>query len=266
MRPDFVLNIFGFDLEPKTQDYFKLIGIPSVCWWLNDPFQFARSLSKAKCYDIIFTNSMVSAIDYRNNGVNNAYWLPTACDPQVHHKVEPINQYVCDICFAGDWSPLREQWCDLLAKHFDLKVFGPWKSKVQKDSPLQKIIVDGFFDANEMAAMFSSSKIVFNLHAWYGKWDHGTNPRLFEAAGCGVCQVVDWKQDIEHLFVVGEEIIVFRSKNELIDLVGNLLADDNKRYKISKRAMNRAVSEHTYTNRMNTIIDQLKALDMVSSK
>jgi len=255
VRPDLMLTVFGFDLSERSLEFLKSKDIPRVCWWLNDPFQFKRSLSKANHYDYIFTNAIGSVEEYRNAGIRHAHWLPTACDPDVHRRVSLIPAYQSDICFAGDWSPLREAWCAELARHFDIKVFGPWKRKLPRTSILRDRVVDGFFSPAEMSMMFSSAKIVFNLHSWYGKWDFGTNPRLFEAAGCGACQVVDWKQDIPALFDVEKEMTVFNTMDELIEQCDALIADDGRRNDLASNAQQRAMAEHTYTHRMRKLLE-----------
>ncbi len=253
--PDVMLTIFGFDLSEESLLFLKSRGIPRVCWWLNDPFQFKRSLAKAHHYDFLFTNAMGSVEDYRQAGVQHAHWLPTACDPDVHRSVPPVSAFRSDICFAGDWSPLREEWCNELVRYFDVKVFGPWKKKLNRSSPLWDCVIDGFFTPAEMASMFSSAKVVFNLHSWYGKWDHGTNPRLFEAAGCGACQLVDLKREIPVLFDVGEEVNVYDAKEKLITMTKDLLGDAAQREAIAMRAQKRAYSEHTYTHRMMKLME-----------
>lgn len=254
LKPDLMLTIFGFDLSSESLELLRRNGIPRVCWWLNDPFQFQRSLNKADYYDYIFTNSIGSIADYKKAGIKNAFWLPTACDPDVHKRMPPVAAYRSEICFAGDWSQLREEWCTELAKNFDVRVFGPWKKKLKQSSLLWNRVSDGFFTPTQMAEMFSSAKIVFNLHSWYGKWDHGTNPRLFEAAGCGACQVVDWKQDIPALFDVDREMVIFNTADELNVKVNELLSDDAWRDALSINAQQRALSEHTYLHRMETLI------------
>ena len=47
IKPDLVLVIFGFDLSIKSLEFLHQRKIVSVCWWLNDPFQFNRSLDKS---------------------------------------------------------------------------------------------------------------------------------------------------------------------------------------------------------------------------
>lgn len=253
-RPDLMLTVFGFDFSPQSLDYLKQRGIVRACWWLNDPFQFRRSLAKAPGYDFLFSNAMGSVADYHAAGVHHAHWLPTACEPTVHRRLPPLPEYRCEVCFAGDWSPLREAWCNELARHFDLKVFGPWKKKLAHDSPLHRHLIDGFFTPDEMARMFASAEVVFNLHSWYGTWDHGTNPRLFEAAGCAACQVVDWKQDIPELFDCTGELATYTDMADMVVRVRELLHDGARRTEMGQRAQARAYAEHTYEVRMRSLL------------
>src|SRR6266571_464302 len=62
-----------------------------------------------------------SVNDYRSAGVSQVYFLPTACDPAVHRASRPRPEYACDVCFAGDWSPLREQVMESLAREFEVR-------------------------------------------------------------------------------------------------------------------------------------------------
>jgi spore maturation protein CgeB len=253
-RPDLMLAVFGFDISTDTLNFLKQRNIPRACWWLNDPFQFSRSLAQARDYDFIFSNSLGSVADYQREGISHAHWLPAACAPDVHRRVTPVPAYRCDVCFAGDWSPLREEWCEILARHFDLRIFGPWKKKLAPSSRLHSCLVDGFFTPEQMVGMFSSAKVVFNLHSWYGKWDHGTNPRLFEAAGCGACQVVDWKIDIPRLFDNNSEIATYRNEGELIGKIRELLCSDELRSDMGEHVQRRAYTEHTYPVRMKSML------------
>lgn len=254
-RPDLMLTVFGFDLSEESLDLLKRRGIPRACWWLNDPFQFSRSLAKAAHYDFLFTNSMGSVADYRQAGAAHAYWLPTACAPSVHRRVEAAPEYRCEVCFAGDWSPLRQHWCETLAEHFDVRVFGPWRRKLTADSPLQNRVHDGFFTPDDMARFFASADVVFNLHSWHGKWDHGTNPRLFEAAGCGACQAVDWKRDIPALFDCETEFATYLNMDDVIPTLRELLDAPERRRLLSGNAQRRAYAEHTYEARMKTLLE-----------
>ncbi|MDP1606533.1 MAG: glycosyltransferase [Rhodocyclaceae bacterium] len=258
VRPDLMLTIFGFNLSEASLDMLKQRGIARVCWWLNDPFQFKRSLDKASHYDFLFSNSLGSVADYHEAGIRHAYWLPTACAPEIHRRAEVLPDYRCEVCFAGDWSPLREAWCTELARHFDIRVWGPWRKKLHKDSPLHCRLQNGFFSPVEMSRMFSNAEVVFNLHSWHGKWMHGTNPRLFEAAGCGACQVVDWKEDIPKLFDTERDLLTYKTQDELVAKIRQLLADTKLRRALGENAQRNAYANHTYEVRMREMMKILE--------
>ena len=145
-RPDLFLALFGFDVSLESLGWMRKEGVRTACWWLNDPFQLERSLKKARAYDDYFTNAEGCLEAYRARGIG-CHFLPTACQPDVHRPVSLAPdqaQYRSEICFAGDWSPLREQILENLAQEFDVKIWGHWKRKVCRRSVLRPRIHDGF--------------------------------------------------------------------------------------------------------------------------
>lgn len=260
-HPDLFLTLFGFDVSIETLAHLRHQGIPSACWWLNDPFQFARSVQKAAYYDIVFTNSDGCVADYRAAGVRQAFFLPPACDPRVHRRVPASPDHAAEVCFAGDWSPLRQQLMEAIATRWKVKVFGPWKKKLPPDSPLLPHLQEGFFTPDKMACIFSSAKVVLNLHTWHGRFDHGVNPRLFEAAGCASLQLVDWKREIPALFACPGELLTYRTLDEVPALVGMALRDESARQAAAEAVQRRAYAQHTYRHRMETLIQTVRAAE-----
>jgi spore maturation protein CgeB len=254
-RPDVFITLFGFDISKESLLYLRERRVPRICWWINDPFQFKRSAAKAPYYDFVFSNSAICPTDYRQLGVAHAHFLPTACAPSVHRPLPAEARYRADVCFAGDWSPLREQLMEQLLGRFDLRIFGPWAKKVKPDSPLRGSLSDGFFSPDEMAAMFSSAHVVINLHTWFGKFDHGVNPRLFEAAGCAAYQIVDWKQEMSQLYDCPRELVSYRSLDEIPDLISAALKDKVTIREVALAAQKRAYRDHTYANRVSTMLE-----------
>ena len=106
-----------------------------------------------------------------------------------------------------------------------------------------------------MCRYFSSAKIVLNFHTWFDEFTHGVNPRLFEAAACGVVQVVDAKKEIPELFNIKEDLVPFSKMEELPKLLTNLLNDNKKRHKIANSALKRVLKDHTYSARMTQLIN-----------
>lgn len=255
-RPDVFITLFGFDVSVETLAHLRRLGIPSACWWINDPFQFNRSLKKALSYDFLFSNSATCAEQYRLAGLTQAHFLPTACQPGIHRAPAATDgSRRCEVCFAGDWSPLRERLMEQLVDQFDLRIFGPWARKMKAGSALRRVLTDGFFTPDEMASMFSSAQVVINIHTWFEQFDHGVNPRLFEAAGCAAYQIVDWKREIGDLFDLGGEVGCYRTLDEVPALVRNALRDPAATRQAGLCAQRRAYADHTYGNRMTTLLD-----------
>ena len=255
-KPDLLFTIYGVKLSAETLSIAKSAGIKTACWWINDPFQFERGLAMAGNYDVWFSNSAECAKQIALKTGVKAYFLPTACDPDTHKHVEANKDFASEVCFAGDWSPEREQLVkNLVDTGINMRIFGPWQKKLAKDSPLHRYLTPGFFTPAQMAIYFSSTKIVLNFHTWYGDASHGVNPRLFEAAACRSVQVVDFKDEIPLLFDVNNEISIYNNTDELPKLIKDLLKNPAKREQLADLGQKRALKDHTYAARMQQMLD-----------
>ncbi|MFB3819477.1 MAG: glycosyltransferase [Candidatus Methylomirabilales bacterium] len=257
-QPDVFLALLGCDVDRDTVALLRAQGARTACWWLNDPFQLARSLHQAGWYDCYFTNSRGSLDAYRAAGTPGVRFLPVGIDPEVHRPraLDPAEapRYASDICFAGDWSAVREQWLLRLQARFRVRLWGPWGKKLPLDSPLRAVLTDGFFRPDEMVKAFAGAKLVLNLHTWFGHWPYGVNPRLFEAAGTGACQLVDRKEEIPDLYRVPDEVVCVDSLEECERTAERLLAERSEREAIGARARERTLREHTYDARMQELL------------
>jgi len=259
-RPDLVLSLYGWRIARDELERLRAHRILSACWWLNDPFEPATTLSTLTNHDLVFSNDPGSVRNYREAGFAEAHWLPTACDPAVHRPVPPTLSRRAAICFAGDWHPLREACCERLARRFDIRIHGPWLRKLAPDSPLRDRVHDGFFTPQAMAGIFAASDVVLNLHTWRDRWPHGTNPRLFEAAGCGACQLVDRRTELPELFDTEREVATWETLDELETQAERLIASPDLRRSLGEAARRRALSEHTYEHRMRSLLGHAERL------
>jgi spore maturation protein CgeB len=250
-RPDIFLTIFGFDHRKIVIERMKSMGIITICWWLNDPFQFKRSVDRASVYDYYFINSKGNINAYRDAGVKNIFFLPVGCYPSVHKKLDNA-EIKYDICFAGDWHPVREDILNSLARDFNIAIFGPWKKrKMNKNSVLVKNVVrQTIFSPEEMVRIFNQFRIVLNIHSWFGKWDYGINPRVFEANGCGSFQICDYKDEIPELYEPEKEIVLYKSMEELKEKLSFFLAHEKERNEIAENGFLKTINHHTYEHRL----------------
>lgn len=78
--------------------------------------------------------------------------------------------------------------------------------------------------------------------------------RLFVVAGYAGCQVHQWFVGIENYFVPDEEILVWRSTEELRETLRRLTKDHDLVTRIAEAGYKRAREEHTYENRARKIL------------
>lgn len=253
-RPDLFLAIFGFFHGRALLEELRRLGIPTACWWLNDPFQFARSAALAPYYDFYFTNASGCVEAYRGLGVKRAFCLPVGIFPAVHRPLEHVEK-TYGVAFAGDWKEVREEILSDLAAEFPVALFGPWEKKLGPDSPLRRCLrVGRFFTPEEMVEIFCRSRVVLNIHTWFGRNESGVNPRLFEACGCGALQLCDRKDEIGSYYDEDREIVLYKTTAELREKLRYFLGRPGEAAEIGRRAAERTRREHTYRHRLERML------------
>ena len=257
-KPDLFLTLYGFNVAAQVLALLRDRGVPRINWWLNDPFQFERACGILPAYDLAFTNAKYSVEAYRARGIRNVRFLPTACDPSVHRPLLADPALACEISFAGDWSKDREGIIARLveAKICDARIFGPWRKKLQRDSPLRPRLRNGFFSPEQMVRIFASSRATLNIHTWYGRYDYGLNPRVFEAAACGVPQLVDEKRELRELIPTDKLYCLFayRDEAELHAQVRAVLADPRGARERAMQLVGYFHQAHSYDARMRELL------------
>jgi len=255
LRPDFVLSIKGEAVEPKTIEWIKSeLGAKTALWYPDDP-RFFNSLVKyiAPSYDHVFSASEKAVDMYKEIGVENIHYLPFACEPTVHKKVELSDgekkRYCADIVFVGTYCPRRSKIIRPLEKAgIGVRVYGPyWKS-----FKLGRNACKGLYGP-EMVKVFSSAKLVLNIHD-ETDMHFKANMRTFEVSGSDSFMLSDKPCGLEKLFNIGEEIICYDNESELVELAKCYLEVESDRSAIAARAQQKAYREHTYEQRMKEAI------------
>ncbi|UOR05913.1 glycosyltransferase [Hymenobacter aerilatus] len=253
-KPDVFFTLYGKNHDADTVRELKRRGLPTICWWLDDPISLAHKYIEPSLYDFFFSNSRGTAAVYRHYEVKEPHYLPVGIDPAIHRPVEGAEQ-LYDIVFAGDWHPTRERVLLELTRHHRLTIIGPWKRRIPEDSPLRPFFLQvGYFTPTEMALLFNQARIVLNVHQWYQRWSYGINPRLFEASGCRAFQISDAKEEIPALYTPNEEIVLYEDARQLSELCTHYLARPEERARIAEQAYARTLREHTYQHRMQELL------------
>ncbi len=228
-----------FDLYLNIDDslrYILPVYLKPSAWWVIDThLQYEWDLDKAGLFDIVFAAQKDGAERLSDDGVRNVFWLPLACDPEIHKKYPCEKMY--DWCFIGATEPRdrfkeRTDIIQLLQGRFSNSFTG----KAFKD---------------DMAKIFSSSRIVFNRSI-----KNDINMRVFEALSTGSLLVTNNLDEngMAELLEDGKDYISYRNNEELPDKISYYLNNPVERETIASRGMEKVRKYHTYDERMNTLL------------
>jgi len=263
-KPDVLLVLCGENILPKTIVEIKKKLEAIVVNWFHDtllsPFRQKMIHSIFPFYDHIFIVDSKDVLKYVNIESKNIHTLSLACDPDVHRRndlsQEDLNEYGSDIVFVGTLTPEREKILETLTD-FDLNIWGRW----QRQSPqLKRCYKRQDVYLKEAVKIYNASKIVIDIHSLYGKVKDIFNvtPRLFEVPASGGFLLTNHISQVHDFYKVGEEIVTYKDINELKYLIRYFLERPKERKSIAEKAYQRAHREHTYIQRLKTLLDKIK--------
>jgi hypothetical protein len=204
-------------------------------------------------YDLILTSFPHYVERFRKMGIRSEYFK-IAFEPFVLEKVEPQERkYACT--FVGGISPAHKKATELLeklARNAEIDFFGYGVETLNKNSPII-LRHHGEVWGLDMYRILLSSKITINRHIDVAE-NYANNMRLYESTGCGAMLITDHKENLNELFEVGKEVVVYRSIDELINLIRYYSKNEKERLQIAENGQKRTLSEHTYHKRMVELV------------
>ncbi len=219
-------------------------------WFPDHLANLGRQYMLASDLDAWFFKDPYMVRVFRDKLGINAHYLPEACNPVWHRRVELTDaerrKYGCDLATASAMYYYRAKMLEIF-KDYDLKIWGTSYPRWLQ-SPLRPKYPGIYVAELEKSKAFNAAKIVLNTMI-YAEIE-GVNCRLFEAAGCGAFQIADWKPALDSLFKPEREVVTFETRDELKEKVDYYLSRPEERQQIADRAYARAHREHTYEMRL----------------
>lgn len=108
----------------------------------------------------------------------------------------------------------------------------------------------------DLPRFYPCSKINFNCTSQQMKG--AVNQRVFDVPACNGFILTDHRYQMEKLFEPDTEIAVYKSQEEIPQLIDKYINDETARQKIIKAARKRILAEHTYDCRINTLINCMR--------
>ncbi|MGH7183602.1 MAG: glycosyltransferase family protein, partial [Nitrospiraceae bacterium] len=176
-----------------------------------------------KGLDLIFSSFPHFVDEFRRQGIT-AYYQPLAFEPRIVHTLGPSDRAHA-VTFVGGLSSAhkeRQQFVASLAKLVPLECWGYGVDSLRA-SGVEQTRLHGEVWGDEMFSTLRQSRITINHHTDVAQ-TYANNMRLFEATGCGALLVTDYKDNLDDLFRIGEEVIAYRSLEECDALVRYYIA------------------------------------------
>lgn len=137
----------------------------------------------------------------------------------------------------------------MLSGHYNINLYTN-----SDTSSMPKIHNKGFAQyLTEMPLIFRHSKINLNMTAKSIR--NGLSQRVFDVLSCGGFLITNFQNDLEDIFVPGEDLEVYTSLAELDDKIAFYLAHDEERKRIAQNGYNKAKALHSYDTRLLQMLD-----------
>jgi len=211
------------------------IQSPTACYLID----VHQGLQEREIYALFFDYIFVAQKDYiehfKRKEHPNVFWLPLACDPEIHGKRDMPKYF--DIGFVGspNFSLRRQRLLDLLARNFKMNDY------------------QRFYPKEEISNIYSKSKIVFNCSV-----NGDLNMRVFESLASGSMLITDRIDNgLYDLFKDGVHLVSYQDEGSLLKKIEYYLKHDEEREAIATSGMQLALSAHTYKHRVQTILETI---------
>ena len=248
-------------LTPNEVDLIKNSANVKIVMWFPDHIaNFGKAYFMNSNYDFLFFKDPYIVITLSKILKSKIYYLPE-CFNEFKHKNTAFkiqNKYICDITTAGNFHSWRVAFFEHL-KDFNIKFWGSPPPVWMPVKVLNRFYQGRSVFNSEKAQAFLGAKIVLNnLHFAEVL---SLNVRAFEAAGIGAFQLIDWRPEIDHLFIDGKEIITYKNIHDLKSKITYWLLNPDKRNVIANAGKLRAMKEHTYKHRLNLLIKTVEGIE-----
>jgi glycosyltransferase involved in cell wall biosynthesis len=241
-----------FDLSALTPEDLFFFVDPAPAWplgleslpcltvaYLIDVHQgLQQRLNMAQFFDAVFIAQKDFLSAFEKNGHSHTYWLPLACDEDIHRVASRERCY--DVGFVGSLGRKDTE------RH---RVLSSVLPRYRTNDFLR------YYAPNEMAEVYAQSKIVFNKSI-----NGDVNMRVFEAMASGALLVTDRiANGLTDLFQEGTHYIGYDTLEEAIKQIDYFLENDDERKRIAASGQQAALAEHTYSHRWEQIIKESQA-------
>ena len=233
-------------------EYYPDFSKINIMWNISHPDMVTTE--EMESYDICFISSEKYSSKLSDKLDTVVRPLLQCTDPDVFHTSynKDVSQ---DVLFVGITRGVyREIVKDALETDFDVSIYGSgWEEFID-----EKYIKGEFIPNDKLHEYYSSCKILLNDH-WEDMRDLDfPSNRLFDALACGAFVISDEIPSAESLFE--GNIVTYENSEDLNNKISYYLAHEDERIQKAKKGQEIVLNNHTFDNRVDSILNCLKEL------
>jgi spore maturation protein CgeB len=248
---DLVLIISGLSVHPLALKLLQRAAIPTVVIHTESPYEDANQAEWSSAY-----HGMMTCTHERTSADRYGWvYLPHAYEPTIHWPRRPEHELLTDVLIVGTGWPERITLLEAINwTGMTLTIVGMWD--LAQNSPLRAADYrPGIVPNLDVPRMYASAKINLNFHRAATN-AVSLNPRGYELAACGACQVSDVR--VDGLARFGASVPTFTTAADLEQVIRDLLADERRRRVCAADARARVDGE-TFDARLVTLLESWRS-------
>jgi spore maturation protein CgeB len=265
-QPDIIFTMLGDNLPPAILHWMKNHHSKSVVWLTEDPYYTDRSIKVLPYFDYVFSIDCASVDYYKSLGYKHIYHLPLGTDPAVF-RPRRNNGKMYDISLIGYPYPDRIRIMSLLLKEtpYKIQIVGnKWRKQSLRTSRSNYSLINRWLPPLKVAELYSNGKIILNTHRPFNEKSNlntariinrSINNRTFDIAACGSFQLIQFMADLPEHFEEQEEIVSFKSDDELLSQIDYYLSNEEERNSIAAKGRKKVLQQHTFYHRLDKILN-----------
>lgn len=252
-HPDFILcTRHAWQLGPARLE--RLFRGRRSAFWYFDAHEVPGVVELARLCDVMYTTYAGQREFYRVQGVPVVKFLPQALDRDLERpatRVLPEDR--CDVSFVGSGQyPHRWPLLQQVADRFELQIRGPgWG-----DAPTTLPIAGGPVLTTRLAEVIAGAAVSLGANSVPAQDGEqaSASDRMWKVMACLGAYVGPYVPGIESLAADRIHCRWYRSTEECLAIIAELLADDTARKEMAARGHAHALAHHTYDARLPLLL------------
>ncbi|MGB9716710.1 MAG: CgeB family protein, partial [Thermodesulfovibrionales bacterium] len=215
-KPDILLILKGETIYPDTLwKIRRKTNVFLVNVFPDNPLYMGK-FEAIEPYHYFFVKDSYILTVLRGVGLKNTHYLPQCSDPDIHRPFvldeNDKKKYCSNLSLIGSMYPYRLKLIQQLIG-FKPAIWGRGWSKIS-DKEIIKLYRGKDIRGTQKVKAINGTAISLNPHHPLNDIN-GVNRRTFDIAACKGFQLADLKKDMEKVFKPNQEIICYRTIDEL---------------------------------------------------